>query len=107
MTDARQATYATLRFLPAKGASPMPGEEAAVHIPAGDVQGDKAWSRQSLSPEERVMPLPDACIAELDEGAALVRATSGPLEEVAPEAFSREGCADVIARGRTNRQHHS
>ncbi|OLC38777.1 MAG: hypothetical protein AUH81_03350 [Candidatus Rokubacteria bacterium 13_1_40CM_4_69_5] len=83
----------------------MPGEEAAVHIPAGDVESDKAWSRQSLSPEAWLIPLPDACIAELDEVAAFVRATSGPIEELAPEAFSLEGCAKVMARVRTKLQH--
>src|SRR3989442_12454787 len=83
----------------------MPGEEAAVPIPAGDVEGDKAWSRQSLSPEAWLIPLPDACLAELDEVAAFVRATSGPTEELPPEAFSLDGCAKVMARARTKLQH--
>ncbi|MGH7326013.1 MAG: TauD/TfdA family dioxygenase [Candidatus Rokuibacteriota bacterium] len=83
----------------------MPGDATAVPIPAGDVERDKAWSGDSLSPQAWLIPFPDPGIAELDEIAAFVRATSPPLETLTPPAFSLEACARVMAHVRARLQH--
>ncbi len=65
-----------------------------------ELERDKAWSGASLSSGAWLVPLPAACIAELDEVAAFVRASPQPIEALALEAFSLAACAGVMARVR-------
>lgn len=83
----------------------MPADKTAVEIPAGEVERDKAWSRDSLAPDAWLIPLPAACIDELDDVAAFVRATAPSIEELTPAMFSLDACAAVMAQARTKLEH--
>jgi len=82
----------------------MSGEQTAVRLPADDVEPEKAWTRDSLSPDRWLIPLPAACVAELDEVVASLRASPRPLERVAPEDFSLRACSALMSRVRTKLQ---
>ncbi|MGH7420573.1 MAG: TauD/TfdA family dioxygenase [Candidatus Rokuibacteriota bacterium] len=71
--------------------------QAAVQLAPEDIELKKSWKRESISPEGWLIPLPDACVAELDEVAASVRAAPRPIDALTPEDFSLSGCAAVMA----------
>jgi alpha-ketoglutarate-dependent taurine dioxygenase len=68
-----------------------------VQLPDGDVEPKKAWTRDSISPEGWLIPLPEACVAELDKVVASLRAAPRAIETLAPRAFSLRACASVMA----------
>ncbi|MGH7375548.1 MAG: hypothetical protein ACREJY_15130, partial [Candidatus Rokuibacteriota bacterium] len=72
-------------------------DQISVQLPPGDIEPKKAWIRDSISPEGWLIPLPAACVAELDEVAASLRAAPRPIETLAPPDFSLRACADVMA----------
>lgn len=84
----------------------MAGDETTLRMATGDVARRLAWSRESLSPEAWLIPLPADGIAELDAVAASVRATPRPIEELAPDMFALAACAKVMthARARLERE---
>ncbi|MGH7396414.1 MAG: TauD/TfdA family dioxygenase [Candidatus Rokuibacteriota bacterium] len=72
-------------------------DQAALQLAPEDVEVKKAWKRESISPEGWLIGMPEACVAELDEVAASVRATPRPIDALKPEDFSLRACAAVMA----------
>jgi alpha-ketoglutarate-dependent taurine dioxygenase len=72
-------------------------DPVAGQVAPGDIELKKAWRRESISPGDWLIPLPAACVAELDAVAAAVRATSRPVDALRPEDFSLRACAALMA----------
>lgn len=72
-------------------------DQIAVPLAPEDIELKKSWKRESISPEGWLIPLPEACVAELDEVAASLRATPRPGDTLRPEDFSLRACAAVMA----------
>ncbi|MGH7317245.1 MAG: TauD/TfdA family dioxygenase [Candidatus Rokuibacteriota bacterium] len=72
-------------------------DQAAVQLAPEDIEVKKSWTRDSIPPEGWLIALPAACVAELDEVAASVRATPRPIDALKPEDFSLRACAAVMA----------
>jgi alpha-ketoglutarate-dependent taurine dioxygenase len=72
-------------------------DQLSVRIAPGDVELKKSWTRESISPEGWLIPLPVDCVAELDEVAAAVRAAPRPVDTLDPADFSLRACAAVMA----------
>lgn len=51
------------------------------------IAGERAWTRASLSWRDVVIPVPDACLAELDATVALLTSRPEPLTSLVPEAL--------------------
>ncbi len=75
----------------------MSAAQVSVQLPPGEVEPKKAWTRDTISPEGWLIPLPEACVAELDQVVASLRATPRPIEALTPQAFSLRACAAVMA----------
>jgi len=75
----------------------MRADQVAVQVAPEDVELKKSWTRESISPEGWLIPLPPDCVAELDEVAARVRATPRPVDTLDPADFSLRACAAVMA----------
>ena len=71
-------------------------DQLAVQIAPEDVELKKSWTRESISPEGWLIPLPADCVAELDEVAAAVRATPRPVDTLDPADFSLRACSAVM-----------
>ena len=78
----------------------MRGDQIAV-LPPEEIEPTKAWTRDSISPERWLIPLPEACVAELDEVVASLRAAPRPIEALSPAAFSLRACSAVMSDVRT------
>jgi alpha-ketoglutarate-dependent taurine dioxygenase len=72
-------------------------DQLAVQVAPEDVELKKSWTRESISPEGWLIPLPADCVAELDEVAAAVRATPCPVDTLDPADFSLRACTAVMA----------
>ena len=72
-------------------------DQLAVQVAPEDVELKKSWTRESISLEGWMIPLPAACVAELDEVAAAVRATPRPVDTLDPADFSLRACTAVMA----------
>jgi len=72
-------------------------DQVSVQLPPEDIERRKAWTRDTISPEGWLIPLPVACVAELDTVAATVRAIPRAIETLRPQDFSLRACADVMA----------
>jgi len=72
-------------------------DQLAVQVAPEDVELKKSWTRESISPEGWLIPLPADCVAELDEVAAAVRATPRPVDTLDPADFSLRACTAVMA----------
>lgn len=72
-------------------------DQLSVRIAPEDVELKKSWTRESISPEGWLIPLPVDCVAELDEVAAAVRAAPRPVDTLDPADFSLRACAAVMA----------
>jgi alpha-ketoglutarate-dependent taurine dioxygenase len=72
-------------------------DQVSVQLAPEDVEVKKSWRRESVAPEGWLIPLPTACVAELDEVAAAVRATPRPVDALDPAEFSLRACAAVMA----------
>lgn len=71
-------------------------DQMAVQLAPDGLEARKAWRRDSLSPRDWLIPLPDECVAELDAVAAAVRAEPRPVETLTPADFSLAACAAVM-----------
>jgi alpha-ketoglutarate-dependent taurine dioxygenase len=71
-------------------------DQLAVQVAPEDVDLKKSWTRESISPEGWLIPLPADCVAELDEVAAAVRATPRPVDTLDPADFSLRACSAVM-----------
>ena len=72
-------------------------DQLTVQVAPEDVELKKCWTRDSISPEGWLIPLPVDCVAELDEVAARVRATPRPVDTLDPADFSLRACTAVMA----------
>ena len=72
-------------------------DQLAVQVAPEDVELKKSWTRESIAPDGWLIPLPADCVAELDEVAAVVRATPRPVDTLKPEDFSLRACTAVMA----------
>jgi alpha-ketoglutarate-dependent taurine dioxygenase len=72
-------------------------DQLAVKVAPEDVELKKSWTRESISPEGWMIPLPADCVAELDDVAAAVRATPRPVDILDPADFSLRACTAVMA----------
>ena len=72
-------------------------DQLAVQVAPADVELKKSWTRESIAPEGWLIPLPPECVAELDEVAAVVRATPRPIHTLDPAGFSLRACTAVMA----------
>jgi alpha-ketoglutarate-dependent taurine dioxygenase len=72
-------------------------DQLTVQVAPEDVELRKSWTRESISPEGWLIPLPADCVAELDEVAAAVRATPRPVDTLDPAEFSLRACTAVMA----------
>lgn len=66
----------------------------------------RAWQRETLSPADWLVPLPSACVAELDEIVQFLRTSPQPVWHLTPEAFALRACTSVMAQVREKLQHH-
>lgn len=65
-----------------------------------EIAGRQTWKRDGLKPEDWLMPLPDAAVAELDTLAERLRRHPRPVESLAPEDFELAACADLMTAAR-------
>ena len=72
-------------------------DQLTVQVAPEDVELKKSWTRESITPEGWLIPLPSECVAELDEVAATVRATPRPVDTLEPADFSLRACTAVMA----------
>jgi hypothetical protein len=79
----------------------MPVDPMTVSLAPESIEPRKAWTRGSVAPDSWMVPLPTACVAELDEVTASLRATPRPIETLAPRDFALDACAAVMAEVRT------
>jgi hypothetical protein len=77
------------------------------HMLDEEVTDARAWTRASVSPEDWLIPLPAACIAELDEVVGFLRTHPQPILHLMPTAFSLSACAAVMAQVRHKLQHQT
>jgi alpha-ketoglutarate-dependent taurine dioxygenase len=72
-------------------------DQLTEHLPPGDIERPKAWTRATISPDRWLIALPDACVAELDRVVASLRAAPRPIESLAPAAFSLRACSALMS----------
>jgi len=71
--------------------------QLTVHLPPEDIERPKAWTRATISPDRWTVPLPDACVEELDQVVASLRAAPRPIESLGPAAFSLRACSALMS----------
>ena len=81
-------------------------DQLTVQVAAEDVERPKSWTRDTITPDRWLIPLPEACVAELDEVAATVRATPRPVDSLAPADFSLRACTASWPRAGEARDRH-
>ena len=62
-----------------------------------NAQERQAWYRNSLTPPDWLVPLPDAAVAELEEAVGTLRREPLPTLLLSPEQFSLTHCREVMA----------
>ena len=73
---------------------------ASPQILTATSEGRPAWRRESVAPEDWLIPLPTPCLAEFDAVVATLRQHPQPVEQLTPVAFSLPACAAVMAQVR-------
>src|SRR5438132_5204569 len=63
-----------------------------------NAQERQAWYRNSLTPPDWLVPLPDAAVAELEEAVGTLRREPLPTLLLSTEQFSLTHCREVMAR---------
>lgn len=64
------------------------------------IEPRQTWTRATLAPRDWLVPVPDACVAELDVALARLGATPPALETLSPEHFDLPACVALMARVR-------
>jgi alpha-ketoglutarate-dependent taurine dioxygenase len=64
------------------------------------IPGPQAWRRDGLAPDDWLVPLPPAAVAELDAVVERRRGDERPVESLAPGEFALAACADVMQAAR-------
>jgi hypothetical protein len=70
------------------------------------ITDERAWKRQALSPEDWLVPFPQACVAELDAVVQFLRQYPQSVAHLTPAAFDLTVCAQVMAQVRAQLQCH-
>jgi alpha-ketoglutarate-dependent taurine dioxygenase len=70
------------------------------------ITDERAWKRETLSPEDWLVPFPQACVAELDAVVQFLQQYPRPVAHLTPAAFDLTACAQVMARVRAQIQCH-
>jgi alpha-ketoglutarate-dependent taurine dioxygenase len=74
--------------------------QARLPVSTDVITGPKAWKRDGLRPEDWLVPLPAAAVAELDAVIERLRAAPRPVERLTAAEFSLDACAAVMAATR-------
>jgi alpha-ketoglutarate-dependent taurine dioxygenase len=72
-------------------------EAAAPVIMAEEIGGPIAWRRRDIDPDAWRVPLPPACLAELDAIARTVRDEAPAITSLTPASFELPACRAVMA----------
>jgi len=64
------------------------------------IAGPQAWKRHGLTPQDWLVPVPEAAIAELHAAVERLRREPRPPESLAPGEFELTACAEVMAAAR-------
>jgi alpha-ketoglutarate-dependent taurine dioxygenase len=70
------------------------------------ITDERAWKRETLSPEDWLVLFPQACVAELDAVVQFLRQYPRPVVHLTPAAFDLTACAQVMAQVRAQLQCH-
>ncbi len=73
-------------------------------LPPHEIERPKAWTRATISPHRWTIPVPPACVAELDAVVVSLRAGSRPIESLAPAAFPLRACSALMSDVRAKLQ---
>src|SRR5688572_23702863 len=68
---------------------------------AEELRDAQAWVRDSVSPRDWLVPLPEACLDELDQLVEALRKDPLPVLLLRPQHFSLPACAELMATVRT------
>ena len=77
-----------------------PVGKAAPLVLQEDIRDRQVWRRNEISPRDWLVPLPQACVDELDAVARQVRQNPLPTILLSPHQFSLAACAEVMGRVR-------
>jgi alpha-ketoglutarate-dependent taurine dioxygenase len=72
---------------------------------AEELRDAQAWVRDSVSPRDWLVPLPHACLDELDQLVEAWRKDPLPVLLLQPQHFSLRACTELMAAVRTNLSH--
>src|SRR6185503_11934516 len=64
------------------------------------IAGPQAWKRHGLTPQDWLVPVPEAAIAELHAAVERLRREPRPPESLAPGEFELTACVEVMAAAR-------
>jgi alpha-ketoglutarate-dependent taurine dioxygenase len=64
--------------------------------PVQEIEPRQTWTRATLTPRSWTVPVPAACLAELDTALGKVGAAPGPLERLSPADFELERTARLM-----------
>jgi alpha-ketoglutarate-dependent taurine dioxygenase len=70
------------------------------------ITDERAWKRETLSPEDWLVPFSQACVAELDAVVQFLRQYPQPVAHLMPAAFDLTACAQVMAQVRAQLHCH-
>lgn len=59
---------------------------------ADHIDGVSAWTRDTIRPEDWLVPLPPTCLAELDAALAATRGHAGPLHTLGTQGLQLDAC---------------
>jgi alpha-ketoglutarate-dependent taurine dioxygenase len=77
----------------------LPGLDETMPQMLHDAITDKrAWKRETLSPEDWLVPLPQACVAELDAVVQYLRQYPQPVAHLRLASFKLTTCASIMAQ---------
>ena len=72
-----------------------------------DIPDECAWTGGGLSPEDWVIPLPEVCLAELDEAVHLLHRYPQPIHLLLPKDFQLTACAEIMSQVRAQLEVHT
>ena len=79
----------------------MPNTRSVPSMLSEEIEGGRAWQRDSLSAAAWLVSVPDACLTELDVVVERLRgASAGPVEALTPDQFSLAACARLMTEVR-------
>jgi alpha-ketoglutarate-dependent taurine dioxygenase len=64
--------------------------------PAERIDSRQTWTRATLAPRDWLVPVPEACVAELDAALKELRRSPRPLERLSPADFALPACTALM-----------